>query len=87
MSHSHNDPVTEADVERIAELAIRRYFDIYLRDVFPLQVAALIERHNLSPKAHGGVERRFNKLIWMAIGASAFGGAGVGWGVQTLIGL
>lgn len=65
------------EVKELAELEVRRYFDHYLERVFPQQVKAFIKEHNLDPKAHGGVERRFSKLTWVMLGAAAVGGGGI----------
>ena len=68
---------------QIAELETRRYFDHYLATVFPQQQRALrehthlmIERHNESGEAHGGVEGRVSKVMWLAAGAATFGAGG-----------
>lgn len=79
-------------VEQIAELAVRQYFDHYLTDVFPQQVRAIrehthlmVERHDQSDRAHGSVERRFNRLVWLTAGMAAAGGTGLGMGLKTLL--
>lgn len=81
----------ERDVERIAELETRRYFDHYLNEVFPAQVKTIrehtyvtVEKHDMNPAAHGGVEKKLNKLIWMFMGVAAAGG-GTGALVAKLI--
>ena len=68
-------------VEDIAEISVRKYFDHYLTEVLPLQQKAerhimhlSIEQHNADKNAHGGVERKFMKFVWMLLGASAVGG-------------
>lgn len=91
-----NENLTERDVERIAELETRRYFDQYLRDVWPVHQAALrehtaaqVKAHDDSENAHGGVERRFNRMIWVVTGVatvSATGGAGLTRLVLDLMG-
>lgn len=65
------------EVNDIAELKIRQYFDDYLTNVFPSQVKQLIELHDSDDKAHGAVERRFDKTFWVMIGV-AFAGGGAG---------
>lgn len=67
----------------IAELETRRYFDQYLKEVWPVQQQALqtfatevVKAHNFDPKAHGGVEYRFTRLVWVALGVFLAGGAG-----------
>jgi len=62
-------------IEDKAELQVRRYFDHYMSEVFPRQVTTLIDIHDASDKAHGGVKVRLNKIIWMATGIAAAGGA------------
>lgn len=74
------------EVGRIAELEVRRYFDDYLNNVFPKQVSQIIKLHDLSSKAHGGVERRVNRMIWLVTGAGCVGG-GVATGAAKLFGL
>lgn len=73
------------DIKDAAELEVRRYFDHYLENVFPDQVKQMIQAHNLSPNAHGGVERRFNKAFWMIAGLGLAGG-GTAAGVAKLFG-
>lgn len=79
------------EVQQIAELETRRYFDHYLQVVWPAQQKALrehthlmIEQHDDSANAHGGVERRVQRVIWMLLGAAAVGGAG-GVGMTKLL--
>lgn len=57
------------EVEDVAELKVRRYFDQYLNEVFPEQVKGikahthlLIEKHDGDRKAHGGAETKANRL-------------------------
>ena len=81
-------------VEDVAELTTRRYFDHYLKNVWPQQAEELerqcqhrLQHHDGSAEAHGGVERKLNRLIWMGIGialASGAGGAGI---ARVLMGL
>jgi hypothetical protein len=65
------------EIKDAAELEVRRYFDHYLENVFPEQVTQMVQAHNLSPDAHGGVERRFNKMAWMVAGLGLAGGGTV----------
>ena len=86
MSYDHANGLTveqQKEVERIAELQVRRYFDHYLANVFPRQVARLerdidvkIQAHDDSPMAHGRVERLVNRTLWMAMGVAVAAGAG-----------
>lgn len=90
-------PLTQDElrqIEDVAELKVRRYFDAYLTDTFPRQVEALREhttlmvaKHDDDENAHGSVERRFNRLLWLALGSAAAGGTGVGFSLKTLLSL
>jgi hypothetical protein len=82
---------SEQEMQRIAELEVRRYFDTYLRDVWPEQATKMrehthlmIEKHDADDDAHdrvvekvGGVEKRIDRAKWIAVGALAVGG-GIG---------
>lgn len=74
----------------IAELEIRRYLDSLMADTLPKMVEASIRAHNFDPEAHGRVERRFNRILWIAIGLAASGGGLMGSlipaGVRMLVG-
>ena len=66
------------NVQRIAELEVRRYFDYYLVNVWPQQVqelreqiAASVATHNDNRESHGGVESKVNRALWQVGGASA----------------
>lgn len=79
------------EVQQIAELETRRYFDTYLTRVWPAQQAALreyvdstVRKHDDSDKAHGGVEMKVNRFLWTLLGVCVAGG-GVGAGLTTLI--
>jgi hypothetical protein len=81
----------ERETGRIAELEVRRYFDHYLADVFPRQVTAIrehthlsIEKHNGDRGAHGGAERKVNKLLWGIAAIVALTGFAVT--IKTLMG-
>lgn len=72
-------------MREIAELEVRRFFDGYLRYVVPEQNKALksfthvaIEAHDTDRAAHGGVERRVNRLFWLLIGGATVTGGGAG---------
>lgn len=80
--------LTEQEIQRIKELAeleTRRYFDHYLESVFPEQVERFIDAHNECQEAHGGVEKKVSRTLWMLAGAAAVGGAGVGFGVKAIV--
>lgn len=81
MSFSESE---KQEIKDAAELEVRRYFDHYLMEVFPDQVKQIVQQHNLSPKAHGGVERRLNKVLWMIAG-SAVAAGGTTAGVAKLL--
>lgn len=91
MSNESLTPAQHREVEQIAELAVRRYFDHYLRDVWPQQQQALkdhtnaqIQAHDDAETAHGRVEKRVNRIVWMVIGAT-IAGAGAGGGLVRLL--
>lgn len=73
-----------SEVERIAELEVRRYFDHYLNEVFPNQVEQVVKRHDADRGAHGGVEKKVTRGIWLLAGASLGCGAGIGAGLRQL---
>lgn len=75
----------KSEVETIAELQVRRYFDQYLTEVFPKQVATLIRAHDTSVFAHGGVARRFSRAKYLLMGFCAAGGLGAGAGLRELL--
>lgn len=81
----------QAFMELVAERAVRRYFDHYLTEVLPAREAQIkqditnqINTHDDSEEAHGGVERKFNRVIWMMIGATLAGGVAGGAGGMGL---
>jgi len=86
MTMSNETALTDTqrrEVEQIAELAVRRYFDHYLENVFPRQVKRLerdidmkIQAHDDSPMAHGRVERIVNRTMWLFLGIAVASGAG-----------
>lgn len=83
----------EQRVRELAELEVRRYFDHYLQDVLPQQLKALkhhthttVEAHDNSPDAHGGVEKKVNRFMWMLLGGATFVGGSVGALFKTLLG-
>jgi len=80
--------LTEQEIERIKELSeleTRRYFDHYLETVFPVQVERFIDAHNDCQEAHGGVEKKVNRTLWILAGAAGVGGAGIGFGLKGLL--
>lgn len=86
MSDTALTTVQIREVDARIENGVRRYFDHYLENVFPQQQKALrehthlmIKQHEDSDSAHGGVERKFTRLIWLLAGVgTASGGLGVG---------
>lgn len=89
------DALTETqhrEVNQIAELRVRKYFDHYLENVWPKQQAELekhcrkrIEAHDSDAEAHGGTERKVNRFTWLLIGAAVSGGAGGAGLVRVLM--
>lgn len=85
---SENNALSDAqvrEVQQIAELETRRYFDHYLKDVLPRQLEALktyadgrIQNHDDAENAHGYVERRLNRFQWVMLGVSVAGGGAGG---------
>lgn len=70
-------------VRLIAELQTRRYFDNYLNNVWPRQQAEIVKAmeqsirlHDGHPAAHGGVERKFTRVVWLVAGAACVGSGG-----------
>jgi hypothetical protein len=66
---------------------VRRYFDSYLRDVFPKQVKEIVGHHDRNVSAHGGIMRRFAQAKYLVIGFACAGGFIGGAGLERLIGL
>ena len=71
-------------VQQIAELEVRRYFDTYLRDIYPMQTKQILELHDKDENAHAGMPRRFNRLVWMLLGVATAGG-GIGGTVAAIL--
>lgn len=63
-----------AQAKDIAELKVRQYFDTYLGSTLPMQISQFINAHDKDPASHGGVEKRFNRMIWLMMGSAAAGG-------------
>lgn len=81
--------LTDRDIGRIkeiVELGVRQYFDAYLNDVFPKQIEAMVQSHNASADAHGGIRGKFSKFKWLVLGFAAGSGAVAGVGVDRLLG-
>ena len=69
--------LTPEEVKAIAELEVRRYFDHYLEKVHPRMLNVAIRAHDSNDKAHGSVEKRMDRAVWVFIGvAVASGGVG-----------
>jgi len=75
----------QLEIQRIAELEVRRYFDHYLEVVFPAQMQQMVGAHNMNETSHGGVILRVRRTFWLLIGASVMGGLGAGFGVERLV--
>ena len=70
-------PEDVQQMKQIAELEVRRYFDYYQDEIFPKQLVTIINSHDGDDKAHGGVEIKMNRAVWVLIGVSfTSGGAG-----------
>lgn len=90
-----NTALTDTQVREVdarAELAVRQYFDYYLKEVVPEQdkkqrehTHFLIQQHDDAEEAHGYVERRLNKAVWLVMGAAMFGSGGA-VGISKLLG-
>lgn len=81
-------------VQDIAELATRQYFDHYLNNVLPRHdkaarehVHLLIEAHDHNPDAHQGVERKFSRLVWVMLGVGLASGGSAAVVAKLLFGL
>jgi hypothetical protein len=60
------------EMRTIAELEVHKYFDHYLTDVFPMQVAAFVTSHqNSCPWG-----KKLNRILWTVVGVSL--GLGIG---------
>lgn len=67
-------PEQRQEVKEIAELQVRRYFDHYQTEVFPQQLKTIINTHDSDDKAHGAVEKKVNRAVWVFTGVAAAGG-------------
>lgn len=72
------------EVENIAELKVRQYCD-QLTKSFAEQVAQFITLHDSDDKAHGAVEKRLDRAVWIMVGV-AFAGGGAGAVVTKVLG-
>jgi len=91
---SELSPEQVREITLMAELETRRYFDTYLKDVFPVQMRQarehthlMIEQHDRSTKAHGGVEAKVSRALWVMLGAAAASGAAGSAIVKLVLGL
>lgn len=73
------------EMQDIAKLEVREYFDQFLNVALPRILKAerhymhmTIEAHDAADTAHKGVERRFSKTMWLAMGLMAGGGGTIG---------
>ena len=60
------------EMKTIAELEVHRYFDRYLTNVFPRQVASFVDAHRES--CPWG--KKLNRMMWTVVGVSL--GLGIG---------
>lgn len=65
------------EAEKIADAAVQRYFNHYLLEVFPGQVAAMLGHHDTNVHAHSGIVRQFSRAKYLVIGAALACGAGL----------
>jgi len=74
-------------VSQLAELEVRRYFDHYLTNVFPVQVEAAVRAHDQSHEAHCGRIKSLDKARWVLAGALTVVGFAGGISVDRLLSL
>lgn len=82
--------LTERDVKRIneiVELGVRRYFDTYLLDVFPKQIAEIVRAHDEAADAHGSIRSRFSRFKWTVMGFAMGLGGVAGFSLDRIVGL
>jgi hypothetical protein len=73
-------PLTEdqrKEVDDRAELQIHRYMEHLYEQHIPRIISAALNAHNSDVDAHKGALKRSERLIWILMGASAAGGAGL----------
>lgn len=75
------------DADDRAELVVRRYFDHFLNEVFPTQLAAAITSHDKDSDAHSGVVKKVDRFQYLLTGFAAAGGFGGGVAATKLLGL
>src|SRR5690606_21912931 len=66
------------EVKEIAELTTRQFFDTYLNEIFPRQLAAVVKAHDEAANAHGGIRGKFSQFKFTIVGFIIAGGAGAG---------
>lgn len=84
---SRDSGLTDRDLEFLdnrMELVIRRYFDVFLKDVMPKLIEAAVAAHDGSDKAHGGTIDKMRQLGWKVTGLIASGGLIGGAGLTKL---
>jgi hypothetical protein len=71
-------PAERQQMMDIAELAVNRYFDRYLSDVFPEQLDRMFKQHDSDVGAHpvqfktlSATKRKVDRAMWMVAGVSA----------------
>ena len=75
----------QKEAETIADLAVERYFNHYLTEIFPDQLDRIIASHDCDNKAHGSIVRKVSKMKWLVIGAATVFLAGAGVSIPQLL--
>ncbi len=87
----------ESQVEDKIDVKVERYFNKYLTEVWPKQQKQIhkeafeetttqIELHDRDSGAHGGVESKVNRILWLAVGASTGVGGLAGYMAKIIAG-
>lgn len=75
----------KGEVEALAELQVRRYFDDYLQNTLPTTLQQVVKSHDDSADAHKGVSRRVDRLLWVLLTGAVAGGGAAGFGLDKLL--
>ncbi len=79
------------EMELIAEIEVRRFFDIFLNEVFPQQLEAVVTAHNRDVTAHApqikaAIKAESSRIKLWVYGLIFAAGAGGGVGVAKAFG-